>query len=116
MNGPNIFNFAINNVPPLLKKITKKLTNIKYCFLHQANKMIQDSIEKQLNNKKIIFPTSLKHYGNTSSATIPITISHNYYDKKLTGNSLLCGFGVGLSISVVVVNLEKTKIFKIITL
>ena len=114
LNGPNIFNFAINNIPPLLKKIIKKISSIRYCFLHQANKMIQDSIEGQLNNKNILFPTSLKQYGNTSSATIPITICHNYSNKKLIGYSLLCGFGVGLSISAVVVNLEKTKIFKII--
>ena len=116
LNGSNIFNFAINNIPPLLKKIIKKISNIKYCFLHQANKMIQDSIEKQLNYKKIIFPTSLKKFGNTSSATIPVTICHNYYNQKLKGYSLLCGFGVGLSISTVIVNLEKTKIFKIIKL
>jgi 3-oxoacyl-[acyl-carrier-protein] synthase-3 len=116
LNGPNIFNFAINNIPPLLKKIIKKISNINYCFLHQANKMIQDSIERQTNNKKIIFPTSLKKFGNTSSATIPITICNNYYNQKLKGYSLLCGFGVGLSISTVIVNLEKTKIFKIIKL
>lgn len=114
LNGPNIFNFAINNIPPLIKKASKNIANIKYCFLHQANRMIQDSIQKQVNNKKIIFPTSLKKYGNTSSATIPVTICNNYYNQKLKGNSLLCGFGVGLSISTVVVNLDKTKIFKII--
>ena len=78
--------------------------------------MIQNSIEKQLNNKNIIFPTSLKQYGNTSIASIPITICHNYYHKKLKGYSLLCGFGVGLSISTILVNLEKTKIFKIVKL
>lgn len=116
LNGPNIFNFAINNIPPILKKIKKKIKNIKYCFLHQANKMIQDSIESQVNDKKITFPTSLKKFGNTSSASIPITICNNYYNKKLKGNVLLCGFGVGLSISSVVVSLEKTKIFKIMKL
>ena len=116
LNGPNIFNFAINNIPILIKKISKKIKNIQQCILHQANKMIQQSIEQQLNKKKIIFPTSLKEYGNTSSASIPITICHNYPNKKLSGYSLLCGFGVGLSISTVIINLEKTKIFKIIKL
>lgn len=116
LNGPNIFNFAINNIPILIKKISKKIKNIQQCILHQANKMIQQSIEQQLNKKKIIFPTSLKEYGNTSSASIPITICHNYLNKKLSGYSLLCGFGVGLSISTVIINLEKTKIFKIIKL
>lgn len=116
LNGPNIFNFAINKIPISIKKISKKIANINFCFLHQANQMIQDSIERQLSKKKFIFPTSLKKYGNTSSATIPITICHNYYKKKLNGYSLLCGFGVGLSTSTIVINLEKTKIFKIIKL
>jgi 3-oxoacyl-[acyl-carrier-protein] synthase-3 len=116
LNGVNIFNFAINNIPLMIKNFTKKIKNIKYCFLHQANKMIQDSIEMQLLKKKFIFPTSLKKYGNTSSATIPITICHNYSDQNLLGYSLLCGFGVGLSISTVVINLQNTKIFKIMKL
>ncbi len=116
LNGPNIFSFAINTIPIILKKIIKKVKNINYCFLHQANKMIQQNISTQINrqNKNIIFPTSLKKFGNTSSATVPITICSNFANKKILGNSILCGFGVGLSISTVVVNLSKTKIFKII--
>ncbi len=118
LNGPNIFSFAINTIPIILKKIIKNVKNIKYCFLHQANKMIQENISTQINryNKNIIFPTSLKNFGNTSSATVPVTICSNFAKKKLLGNSILCGFGVGLSISTVVVNLSKTKIFKIIKL
>lgn len=118
LNGPNIFNFAINNVPRVVKKISQNIKNIKYCILHQANQMIQDNIEAQLINikNKVIYPSSLKKFGNTSSASIPITICSNYPNKKLSGNSILCGFGVGLSISAIVVNLEKTKIFKIIKL
>ena len=100
----------------MITNFTKKIKNIKYCFLHQASKMIQDSIETQLAKKNFIFPTSLKEYGNTSSATIPITICHNYSDQNLLGYSLFCGFGVGLSISTVVINLHNTKIFKIIKL
>jgi 3-oxoacyl-[acyl-carrier-protein] synthase-3 len=116
LNGANIFNFAINNIPLMIANFTKKIKNIKYCFLHQANKMIQDSIETQLAKKNFIFPTSLKEYGNTSSATIPITICHNYSGQNLSGYSLFCGFGVGLSISTVIINMHNTKIFKIIKL
>tara|TARA_B110000305_G_C19396622_1_gene617802 strand:- start:201 stop:1244 length:1044 start_codon:yes stop_codon:yes gene_type:complete len=118
LNGPNIFSFAINTVPIILKRIIKKIKDINYCFLHQANKMIQENISAQINhrNKNIAFPTSLKNFGNTSSATIPVTICSNFANKKILGNSILCGFGVGLSISSLVVNLSKTKIFKIIKL
>lgn len=113
LDGLNIFNFAINNVPLIIKKLCKKI-KVKYCFLHQANKMIQDSIEKQLSKNKMTFPTSLNNFGNTSSATIPITICHNFFNQRLVGNSIFCGFGVGLSMSAVIINIQKTKIFKII--
>ena len=118
LNGPNIFSFAINTIPAILKKVIKNVKNVKYCFLHQANKMIQENIATQIGqyDKKIIFPTSLKNFGNTSSATVPVTICSNFAKKKLLGKSILCGFGVGLSISTVVINLSKTKIFKIIKL
>ena len=113
LDGINIFNFAINNVPLIIKKLCKKI-KVRYCFLHQANKMIQESIEKQLSKNKMTFPTSLYNFGNTSSATIPITICHNFFNQRLVGNSIFCGFGVGLSMSAVIINMQKTKIFKII--
>ena len=80
--------------------------------------MIQENISAQINHDKnnIIFPTSLKNFGNTSSATIPITICSNFANKKIIGNTILCGFGVGLSVSTLVINLSKTKVFKIIKL
>ena len=118
LNGPNIFSFAINTIPHILKRIKKNIKDVRYCFLHQANKMIQENISTQIkqHDRNIIFPSSLRNFGNTSSATIPITICSNFPNKTIKGNSILCGFGVGLSISTIVVNLGKTKIFKIIKL
>jgi 3-oxoacyl-[acyl-carrier-protein] synthase-3 len=116
LNGANIYSFAISNVPDfVIKTLNKKA--IKYCFFHQANKMIQDQLALAINkklNKKVIFPNSIKYYGNTSSASIPVTICHNFYNKKISGLSLLCGFGVGLSMSSIIVDLSRTKILKII--
>ena len=118
LNGPNIFSFAINKVPKIIKELSRNIKNIKYCYLHQANKMIQDNLANQINDndKRFIFPSTLRKYGNTSSASIPITICSNYKNKKFNKLSLLCGFGVGLSISAVVVDLKKTKVFNIIKL
>lgn len=116
LNGANIYSFAINNVPDfVIKNLNRK--GVKYCFFHQANKMIQDQLALSLNkklNKKVIFPNSIEYYGNTSSASIPVTICHNFYNKKISGLSLLCGFGVGLSMSSIIVDLSRTTILKII--
>ena len=52
LDGPNVFKFGINNIHPFLENIIKKFKNIKYCFLHQANKMIVNSIKDSLNQKR----------------------------------------------------------------
>ncbi len=120
LNGPNIFSFSTLVIPKKLKKLIKfsKLNKeeIKYCFLHQANKLINDTIEEKLEMKKTIFPTSLKNFGNTSSATIPITIAKEFGGKTISGKSLLSGFGVGLSAANMIYNFDKCRISKLIFL
>ena len=100
MDGKAIFDFSINEVPKQIKDITQninvKLKDINYFIFHQANKFLVDTIVDKLNisSKKTLF--SLKKFGNTNSASIPITMLIN---SKLIKNSnlLLSGFGVGLS-------------------
>ncbi len=116
LNGANVYSFAINAVPKFISNKLKKNTNIKHCFLHQANRLIQTNIEKIINVKKVKFPSSLKNYGNTSSASIPITICENFGGKIFNSLSLLCGFGVGLSMSSAIVNFKNTKVIKILKL
>ena len=84
---------SIDQVKKTFVDIIKNIKDIRYCFLHQANKMIQESISTQINNrnKKIIFPSSLKNFGNTSSATVPITICSNFANKKIPGNLYYVG-------------------------
>ena len=78
-------------------EIDKEL--IDYFIFHQANMMMNKFIEKKLklSNEKVLY--SLDEFGNTSSASIPITlVSHLHKQPILKDtNLLLCGFGVGLS-------------------
>ena len=60
--------------------------------------MIKKIVKKlKVDEKKA--PTSLKEYGNTTSASIPLTIvsqcGKEYEEKKL--KTLACGFGTGLA-------------------
>ena len=73
------------------------------------------------NGKKLKFtkeqsPYSLKDYGNTSSASIPLTICSELSGKVEAENQkvLLCGFGVGLSWGAVTLNLDKITCLPII--
>ena len=113
LNGPNIYSFSTNIIPNKIKTFLKKTkvnkSKIKYCFLHQANKLINQSIEEKLSLKNTIFPSSLGKFGNTSSASIPVTIVDKFGGKKISGMSLISGFGVGLSSSTLCMILKIVK-------
>jgi 3-oxoacyl-[acyl-carrier-protein] synthase-3 len=101
MNGPEIFNFTVNNIPPLINSTLLKnglnLKDIDLTIFHQANTFILNYLRKQLDIPKDKFYIHLKDYGNTVSSTIPLALKHAFDNKKLKGNILLAGFGVGYS-------------------
>ena len=73
--------------------------DIDYAVFHQANKMMNEKIRKKLSLPENKVPYSLQHFGNTSSASIPLTmVTEMRTDLQQKNNRLLlCGFGVGLS-------------------
>ncbi len=121
MNGPKIFEFGLNeiatNISNLFKKNKTKLSEIDYFIFHQANRYLIENIAKKLkiSSKKIIY--SLDNYGNTNSASIPLTLNkHRLLFKKGKKKILICGFGVGLSWGTAIItinNLTCTNINKI---
>lgn len=103
MNGPEIFNFTINTVPPLvnstLEKNDLKIEDINYFIFHQANKYMLNYLRKKLKISEEKFYIDLSDTGNTVSSSIPITLN-NCISKKIVQKGqkvLLCGFGVGYS-------------------
>lgn len=103
MNGMDVFSFAITKVPKNIKKLMNEIhisdDNIDYYVFHQGNKFMDEMIVKKIkaSSQKVLY--SLDMYGNTSGASIPLTISHclhdNIADKSM--HILISGFGVGLS-------------------
>lgn len=103
MNGRDVFNFATKTVPKSIKSLLKQsnmnIDDIKYIVPHQANYRIIDVVAKKLNTDIDKFYLNLEHYGNTSSASIPIALSE-MSEKGLIkeGDKLiLTGFGAGLT-------------------
>ncbi len=103
MDGMDVFSFAITKVPKALKKLCAEydvnIEDVDHLVLHQANKLIVDAIAKRMivPNEKV--PLGLREYGNTTSASIPLTIVSecaNEY-RETHQKSLVCGFGTGLS-------------------
>ena len=103
LNGIEVFNFTLREVAPninaLLASVGKTTEQYDYFIFHQANLLMNESIRKKLRLPKEKVPYTLSKYGNTSSASIPLTmvseLRNELISKKLS--LLLCGFGVGLS-------------------
>ncbi len=101
MNGRSVMKFAENyvvkEIQNLLKKNKLKINDIDKFYLHQGSKHIIKTLTKQLNLDKKKVPILIKNIGNTVSSSIPILLEKS--DFKKNKNSILCGFGVGLSIA-----------------
>lgn len=105
MDGMDVFSFAITKVPKILKKLCAEfdlnLENVDHLVLHQANKLIVDAIAKRMKMPADKVPLGLRDYGNTTSASIPLTIVSECGKEYSSGHqrSLICGFGTGLSVA-----------------
>lgn len=103
MKGMDVFGFGITTVPKSFKKLTEHygedLMGYDYYLLHQANKKMNDSIVKKLKLDTEKVPYSMTDFGNTSSASIPLTFVTNLSEKcdHKKKKYLCCGFGIGLS-------------------
>jgi len=103
LDGIKVFNFALREVVPnireLLEKSGKKLEEADYVILHQANLLINETIRKKLKITNDKVPLSLDRFGNTSCASIPLTMCSNIAEdlRRKKVNLILSGFGVGLS-------------------
>jgi 3-oxoacyl-[acyl-carrier-protein] synthase-3 len=65
---------------------------------HQANKFITNSITQRLDIPTEKIPISIDRFGNTSSATIPLTIVDACVGRTNENlKMVLNGFGIGLS-------------------
>lgn len=103
LNGTNVFIFGITRAPKsvnlLLEKYSLNKDEIDFFVFHQANKILNEKIRTKLKIESGKVPYSLEEFGNTSSASIPLTIVSRLSDQLKTGKHKIvgCAFGVGLS-------------------
>jgi len=103
LDGIKVFNFSLrevaNNINELMKYLDKDISTFDYIVMHQANMLMNESIRKKLKLEKEKVPYSLKDFGNTSSASIPVTLVHALRNELVSKevSLILSGFGVGLS-------------------
>lgn len=103
LEGMDVFSFGISKAPETVTKLIDNFNidkdGIDHFLFHQANKFMNEKIRKKLKIPEEKVPYSLKNFGNTSSATIPLTIVTELKNEltNSTKNIIACGFGVGLS-------------------
>jgi 3-oxoacyl-[acyl-carrier-protein] synthase-3 len=103
MEGIDVMNYALKYVVPNVQTSLQipgwDSESIDYFIFHQANKILNESLRRQLQLPPDKVPESLSAFGNTSCCTIPVTIAHcleqRLQEKPL--KLLLCGFGAGFS-------------------
>jgi len=95
----------------------KTVDDYDYFVFHQANKLMNESIRKKLKIPIEKYPYTLPKYGNTSSASVPLTIvSELGHTSKQKQNLLLAAFGVGLSWGSVSITNSEIEILPLIEL
>jgi 3-oxoacyl-[acyl-carrier-protein] synthase-3 len=103
LQGMDVFAFGIDKAPKSIVQLQEFFTiddkTVDYYIFHQANLFMNEKIRKKLKLPQEKVPYSLKNFGNTSSASIPLTIvtelQSNCTNKPQS--IIACGFGVGLS-------------------
>ena len=102
MKGMDVFAFGISTVPKSVKQLSEHFGidyhNADYYVLHQANLKMNNMIAKKLKLDADKVPICMDYFGNTSSASIPLTMVTRLGEKGQENCKFICcGFGVGLS-------------------
>ncbi len=121
MDGTAIFNFAMEDIPLQVESLLSFSGNtrdsIEYFLFHQPNPFILKQMADKMKIPLAKLPNNIVSlYGNSSSVTIPLNITHNYPQQMMQGSHrvYLCGFGVGLAWSSMVMNLGPLEACKIV--
>lgn len=103
MDGPDIFNFTLDVVPPTMDAVCTRngitRDDVDLFVFHQANRFMLDTIRKVNRIPVEKFYINMADTGNTVSSTIPIALARAVSDGVLKPGMrvMVLGFGVGLS-------------------
>ena len=121
MNGADVFNFVIVEVPKDIKRLMaaagEDIQSMDYYVFHQANAFINNHIAKKLKLTAEKIPWTIQKYGNTSSVSVPLTIVSELRD-KLNGEKriMMNAFGVGMAWATAIVSFVDCNISEIVEL
>ena len=121
MDGMGVFSFGIKRAPEVTKELMEAagitVDDTDMFIFHQANLFMNEKIRKKLGIPSEKMPYTLGNYGNTSCATIPLTLSASAPHFPLTKQAqhiVATAFGVGLAWASVSLVLPPLKCIKLI--
>lgn len=119
MNGGDVFNFVIREVPRDIKKTFEfakaDIAAMDYYIFHQANGFINTYLAKKLKLDTGKIPSTIEKFGNTSSVSVPLTITSELKG-KLNGEKtlMLSAFGVGMTWATGIIRVHDLAISDIV--
>ncbi|MGB1097092.1 MAG: beta-ketoacyl-ACP synthase III [Acholeplasmataceae bacterium] len=107
MDGRKVFLFAVEVIEKSIKKVLEDanltLEDIDHIIPHQANERIILAVSKSMNVPMDKFVMNIASYGNTSAASIPLTLSEYKKKHSKTKSLLFVGFGGGFTYGAAIV-------------
>lgn len=103
MNGREVFKFAVRQMGEsamnAVEKAGLKKEDIDYLIPHQANIRIMEASRERLGLPVEKMSKTIHKYGNTSAASIPISLVDDLADGKIKDDDVIVfvGFGGGLT-------------------
>ncbi|UXR76856.1 MULTISPECIES: beta-ketoacyl-ACP synthase III [unclassified Staphylococcus] len=113
MNGREVFKFAVRVMGDSSARVVEKaeLTadDVDMFIPHQANIRIMESARERLGLSKEKMSLSVDKYGNTSAASIPLSIGQELENGRIKDDDILVlvGFGGGLTWGSIVIRWGK---------
>lgn len=103
MNGREVFKFAVRQMGEssvnVLEKAGLKKEDVDFLIPHQANIRIMEAARQRLELPEEKMSKTVNKYGNTSAASIPISLVEELEKGKIKDDDLIVmvGFGGGLT-------------------
>ncbi|MDM7881730.1 beta-ketoacyl-ACP synthase III [Staphylococcus borealis] len=113
MNGREVFKFAVRimgeSSTRVVDKAGLKSDDIDMFIPHQANIRIMESARERLGIEREKMSVSVNRFGNTSAASIPLSISQELENGRIKDDDtlVLVGFGGGLTWGAMVIKWGK---------
>lgn len=103
MNGREVFKFAVRQMADssvnVIEKAGLSKEDVDFLIPHQANIRIMEASRQRLGLPEEKMSKTIKKYGNTSSASIPIAMAEELEAGKINDDDVIVmvGFGGGLT-------------------